>query len=381
MKQKFVIATPFRTTCDLFARVLAKHDLLRGYFVGNRRGTKGIPGELTVMNPIFGYWMMGTRKILPTYYAEWCRAAIHPLYDRWARTLLKPGDHVMSSYGYANCCFSYAREHGGKTFVDGGNSHPENFWNVVSEENKKWGRKYPPYPPIWNRRARRMMPLMDYLISPSSYVTETFTSRGFPEDHIMQIPFPADLSLFHPPESGFRPPGKKLRVICTGSVGVRKGFPYLLEAMRIICKKRDVILLLTNQIDTGFEPILRRFSDVPIEWGPTIPHDKLGERLHSADVFALLSLEDGFALTVTEALACGLPAVVTTNTGARDCIQPGVNGEIVPIRDAQAAADAILRCADRLENGPPPLKDLQNDLSFETYEKRFMSQLEKLNLS
>lgn len=381
---KFAVAAPFRSTCDDPARVLARHGLLRGYFLGTQRGTKGIPGELTYLNSLFGYWMMGTRRLFSTYRAEWFRAAAHPLYDRWVRSNLKPGDHVISSYGFANCCFEWAKRHGGKTFIDGGNSHPAQFWEVVSEEHARWGIKLPPYPPHWNKRARKMMELTDYVLSPSSYVTESFTSRGFSTDHILYLPYVTNLSVFKPSEKkdGELEAGKgPLRVICTGSVSLRKGFPYLLEAMRLVRKDREAVLMLTDLVENSMKSILPRYGDVPIEWGPSLSHDKLAERLCSAHVFALLSLEDGFARTAAEALACGLPAVISTHTGARDLIRPGVNGEVVPIRDPQAAATAILRCHDRLRtHGPPSMEGLREQLTFETFEKRFLEHLKSIGI-
>ncbi|MCH1923037.1 hypothetical protein L9G15_26860, partial [Shewanella sp. A3A] len=78
-----------------------------------------------------------------------------------------PGDHVLSSYGYANSCFRHARRHGGKTFLDGGNSHPENFWNLLTEEHRTWGCNYPPISRQHYRRALAMMEDVDYVLSPS----------------------------------------------------------------------------------------------------------------------------------------------------------------------------------------------------------------------
>ena len=75
--------------------------------------------------------------------------------DRWAKRQMQPGDHIISSYGYANECFKFARApHGGKTFLDGGNSHPDNFWNIITEELVGWNCSYPPisrhhYSALW----------------------------------------------------------------------------------------------------------------------------------------------------------------------------------------------------------------------------------------
>jgi len=378
---KFIVAAPERVNYyEDYARVLAKIDSLYGYFTGNRRGSKGIPGELTYLNPLFGLFINGTRRVLPGYTAEWLRAAIHPLFDRWVSIDVQPGNHVLSSYGYTTRCFKKARAQGGKAFLEAGNSHPENFWNTVMEEHRRWKVRRLPYPPNWNRQGRRMIEHVDYVLAPSKYVAQSFLDRGFAAEQIIHSPFAINLDLFRPKDTAL-PPSSPIRVVCSGSVSLRKGFPYLLEAIRIIRKTRDVVLVLTDQVESSMKHILPKFADVPIEWSPPKPHAELAEHLRGCHVFALLSLEEGFARTAAEALACGLPAVLTFNTGSADCIEPGVNGEIVPVRDPQAAAEAILRCHERqLEKGRPDVGNLHDYLSFERFEARFLDGLRRIGL-
>jgi glycosyltransferase involved in cell wall biosynthesis len=54
-------------------------------------------------------------------------------------------------------------------------------------------------------------------------------------------------------------------------------------------------------------------------------------------VFCLLSLEEGLALVLAQAMAMGLPIIATPNTGASDLITDGVEGFLVPVRDPDAA--------------------------------------------
>ena len=87
--------------------------------------------------------------------------------------------------------------------------------------------------------------------------------------------------------------------------------------------------------------------------------------------------------TALEAMACGLPVVLTPNTGANDLVVPGVNGEVVPIRDPQAIADAVFKWAERVlapDWQPRVLPDLEL-LSFERFEKTFIGQLQELGFS
>ena len=375
-KPSFIVACPQRTSADYHAAVLVKYGMLRKYFIGTRRPTDGIPEELTCFIKAWGAVATLSAMALPSYQGEWVRSAIHPLYDAWVLPQIQPGDNIISSYGYANFCFKKVKKLGGKTFLDAGNSHPAHFWDVITEEHRIWGVKRPPYPPHWNQRARQMLDYTDYIICPSRYVEKTYLERGFTKDRLLYAPFPTDLSLFQPDLETI-PPTNPLWVICTGSVSLRKGFPYLLEAVRLLRKDRDVRLMLTHIIESSMITILKTYDDIPIEWAPSLNHRDLANRLKKAHVFALLSLEDGFARTVSEALACGLPAVVTPHTGARDFILDGKNGYVVPIRDAAAAADAIQKAADIRLSGLRSDIELP-DLSFQGFEAQFIKELARI---
>jgi glycosyltransferase involved in cell wall biosynthesis len=294
---------------------------------------------------------------------------------------LQPGDHLLSSYGYANECFAFARRHGGKTFLDAGNSHYEHFWEIISQEHERWGCRYPPIPRHWYERGCAMLSNVDYALSPSSYVTGSFLARGFKQEQILSNVYPVDLSLFRPREEP-RAANAPLTVINTGNLSLRKGTPYLLEAFRLVRRQQSAArLLLTDLVREDARPILTKYSDLPIEWAPNLPPEQLAQRLRSADVFVMLSLEEGLVRTALEAMACGLQVVLTPNTGASDFVQPGVNGEVVPIRDPQATADAILKCWKRVRSGArAPIGNLAQRLSFETFAQTFLAQLTELGL-
>ena len=158
-------------------------------------------------------------------------------------------------------------------------------------------------------------------------------------------------------------------------VGLRKGTPYLLEAFRMIRKHHpSERLMLTRSIHDSVKSILAQYSDLSIDWAPSLPHQKLAERLQAADIFVMPSLEDGFALVVSEALACGLPVITTPNTGAMDYIIPDVNGEIVPLRDSKNLAATILKWGDRIMKTDSPPKTLirPEELSILAFERRFL---------
>jgi len=378
----FVVAVPFRTDYyNAYATTLHKLGLLRLYALGTRRGLSSVPPEKTALKPLVGLLSFAAAKLMPSAFRwESFRFGLNPMLDRWVKTLLKPGDHILSSYGYVNESFKWVRKHGGKTFLEAGNSHPDNFWQIMEEEHARWNWQDPPVSRSHYRRQREMMAEVDYVLAPSSFVANSFLSRGFSADRVLRIGFPVDLRCFSP-ASEPRPKDRPLRVINTGGLSLRKGTPYLLEAFRIVLKHEpEARLLLTRSVVDSMQPILPRYRDLPIDWSPPLAHPDLAARLRSADIFVLPSLEEGLARTSLEAIACGLPAVVTPNTGSNDFVTEGVNGSVVQIRDPQAIAEAILFWWQKIREGQytPGAAFDTGALSMETFEATLEKHLASL---
>ncbi len=378
---KFSVATPLRSSYyNDYALVLRKNGLLRSYILGTRRGIPEIPAEQTIRNPAVGLIRTAAARLLSTYTSECVRFATYPWFDKWATRKITPPDHIISSYGMANACFQATRSAGGKTFLEAGNSHPQQFWDIMIQEHARWGCALPPVYPPYHQRALRMMEDVDFILSPSSYVSDSFLRRGFSREQIIYNPFACDLTRFYPAKNP-RPKNRPLTVIHTGMLGLRKGTAYLLEAFRLVKQRHpSARLILVKQIHDSIKPVLTRYKDLPIAWSPGGNHDVLSELLRQADLFVMPTLEEGFARTLAEALACGLPVITTAHSGVNDFIVPGKNGEIVPLRDANAVTAAILKWGDKImaSEQPPGLLIDPHQLSFGAFERRFLDGVSKL---
>jgi glycosyltransferase involved in cell wall biosynthesis len=142
-----------------------------------------------------------------------------------------------------------------------------------------------------------------------------------------------------------------------------------------------VLRIKRNLRDDAVE-IVRQNADLPIEWSGNLDLAGHIRRYQSSDLLLFPSVEDGFAFVVAEALACGLPVVTTRNTGASDLIQPGVNGDVVPIRNAPALAESALKWWQRIRAGERigGFDQLKERLSFQQFEKNFIGHLVRLGI-
>jgi len=371
-----------RSGDDNFARALENHGLLDFYALGTRRGTKGVPQERTRLQPIFGLLNYIAARALPNYQAESFRFRLFPLFDRWARTLLRPGQHFFTGYAFAPRSMRWIREQGGLVFLDAWTSHPEEFWDLLTEEQRRWGSKWLPVSRCYQDLVIESVAAADYICTSSNFVRQSFLKRGFDPQRLLFCPYPVDLEVFRPaPET--RPPNRPFTILHTGGLSLRKGAPYLLEAFRLIRKEvPNAVLRVKRHIRNDAEQIVRRYADLPIEWSGDLPLSDHLRRYQTSDLLLFPSIEDGFAFVVAESLACGLPVITTTNTGSSDLIRPGENGEVVPIRDPEALAQAALKWWERIRAGERigGYEELKSRLSFQRFEETFIGHLEKLSV-
>lgn len=76
--------------------------------------------------------------------------------------------------------------------------------------------------------------------------------------------------------------------------------------------------------------------------------DGLERYYRAADMFIMLSKFDTFGMVVLEAMAAGLPVIVSSNVGAKDLVEEGINGYILSApKDADTAAVQIVRLSDK----------------------------------
>jgi glycosyltransferase involved in cell wall biosynthesis len=179
----------------------------------------------------------------------------------------------------------------------------------------------------------------DLVLVLSSHARAVLLDQGIDESKLVTTSLGVDLDLFRPRS---RADDGVFRVIFVGQVTQRKGLSYLVEGFERAAIPNSELLIVGEPVGTA-DPWLGRPG---IRHVPAMPRAELPHQYARADVYVLPSLAEGFALTAIEAMASGLPVILSDRTFGGDLVTEAEQGFIVPIRDSAAIAERLTLLAD-----------------------------------
>lgn len=302
----------------------------------------GVPAEKLSNIWLKEYFVHSYRRLFRNRGEEHVFPLCHDIWDALAANAWRPSPvlHVMM-HGTSRRLISRGKSDGAFIIGEPVNAHPLEQHEILRAEYQRLGIKQSD---TLNRQEHRLLEeveQVDHLLVPSSFVRDSYVTRGYDPSRITLLPWGVDTSRF---SLGFdadsaEPERKKFRVICVGTICPRKGQAYLLEAWKKLALP-DSELVLVGPIEAGMADVLKSYSGL-FQHFPHIPHAELKDQYLRSNVFVLPSLEDGFAYVCAEAMACGLPVVTTANTGAAELITDGEDGYVLPICSATAIENTL----------------------------------------
>jgi len=217
----------------------------------------------------------------------------------------------------------------------------------------------------------------------SSDITQCLVDEcGMSPERVETIQYGVDTEVFRPPtpderlraRTKFGVGDNVLAIVVVARLTPIKGHDVLIQALaRIPAAAKKFMVLCVGAGDP--EPVAASARSCGLDGAIRfLGHQHPLEALWAADIFVLSSEWEGFPIVGVEAMACGLPLVRTAAGGAREQIEEGVNGFVVPIGDATTLADRLARLVTNEE-----LLDDMRRMSRERAVKRFQldAQLEK----
>jgi len=234
---------------------------------------------------------------------------------------------------------------GGRYICDRGSSHIRFQDAILRDEYSRWEMPYTGVDPRMIEQEEAEYATADMVTVASTFVRESFKSRGFPEEKLATIPYGVNLSQFHPVGE---PAPETFDLLFVGGVTLRKGVPYLLEAFAKLKHPRKRLRIVGGHT-TETRSFVSRLPTDGVEFLGHRPQDELIRLMSESHALVLPSIEDGFGLVMAQAMACGCALIASRNTGALDLFTDGVEGYIIEPRDSNALLEALGRMAEDRE--------------------------------
>lgn len=344
-----VYTAPNRGHHYRYAAALQAAGCLRAFVSGfprlnPRAKAPGLQGHLHHADLLQTVYVAGLKAGLPTAATNWLALAAKLEQDHACRRFMPDCDIFLCYSGSGLGSMSYRKTARRRNIVEAVNSHVEYQETLLREEHAALGLPWTPFPEREKNRRLAEYERADYILLPSEFVRRSFLAKGFPAGKLLKVPFGFDAVAARP--AAPRPAGEAaaFTVLYVGSLSLRKGIRYLVEAFGQLRHPRKRLLLVGPDVHDGALTGLTLPADVTL--AGVLKGDELAQAYQAADVFCLPSIEEGQALVLGEALSFGLPIVATANTGADDLITDGEEGYLVPIRSSEAIRQRLQELAD-----------------------------------
>lgn len=329
-------------------------------------------------------WCPGMRRLgdrmLPAGAARFNDFAACRLFDRWVARRL-PGvaaQAVLACEISARSTFLMARKSGVLAILDAPSIHhgAQDRWHGTLDS------------PGLHRRITRIkdeeIALADHLVTVSELARETYLAAGVAAEKVHAVPLGADLELFQPPADRDAPAGTEpdaFVFLFAGATSHRKGFDLLLAAFAGVAASDPAARLRVVGPAGDSAALLARYDDLPITVAGPTDQRGLAAEFQNAQCLVLPSRNDSYGMVVAEALACGLPVLISDQVGAKDLVVAGDNGWIVPAGDQAALTARMLRCVrerDALRRMREACRRSAQAASWEGYHQRFAELMRSL---
>ena len=306
----------------------------------------GIPDDKVVSLPLtllLGkamYHIGGEKLVMKS------QALLHNLFAKAASRHLEGSTLIHGWSSFSEPALLWAKQHDIPFLLERSSSHMKMQCQLLREEYEQLSLHWAETHPEIVAQELREYDLADKVAVPSLFVKGSFINQKFPEQRLILNHFGTNIKNFSP---GLKQ-DNVFRVIYAGSLSVRKGIHYLVQAfLKADVANSELCLVGGATIET---PHLLTGADERIKLIGHIPQTQLVDYYRNSSVFVMASIEEGMAYVQAQALACGLPLICTTNTGGEDllrmhCVQPiklemdieeYPAGYLVPIRNSEAIA-------------------------------------------
>jgi glycosyltransferase involved in cell wall biosynthesis len=259
-------------------------------------------------------------------------------FDRWlARQLPRLRPNVV--VGYEMCCaetFRVAKSLGITCVLDAAAFHHAMQDGILDEDRygaNTWAGKR------LRLRKQEEIELADKIICVSELARQSYIDAGVDGNRIVVNQVGCDVTKFAAPAESLRTGAPKF--VFVGVPVYHKGFDLLTASYdQLLAHYPDAELHVVGDAAIAGHLVAGRGVQVHGK----LSHDQLSTLLAQMDCLVLPSRLESFGMVVVEALAAGVPVIVSDHAGASEAIRENENGWVVPGGNEAALFDRMLAC-------------------------------------
>lgn len=346
-----------------------------------------MPGVRSIMNTVCS---LVTRALFRTRYRQRALLSLYSQYDKRAASVIPQVLHpsgatpiVIGRSGLSGRTFAAARTTQAHVILRSQWLHPVEHASLLGDELERIGLQSARIPRSRLRRQREDMDQADLIWCNSTLVLDSHRNQGVPEERLLYTPLGVDLNRYAVDEADLEalyPPRKAdFRVLFVGSVNPEKGVHLLLEALLLsrvtgceVVLNGVVAPYFKGRLDDLIARLARKNVCVTVQPGDPRPNYR------RASVLVLPSVHDSFGLVVLEAMAAGLPVILSTNVGAKDCMRDGRDGlhfRALDVQHLAACIESLHSDRGRLETLGRSARRAVEDYTWDAVAGRFLTAL------
>ncbi len=231
--------------------------------------------------------------------------------------------------------------HGQSAFVERWTTHPLFRW--------RWFRQW-----FYRTEARTIERAQGvFVVSPADY---EFYTHKFPQwrEKFHFVPLGIEIDEYTPPPTR---PSEPPTFLFVGRLDASKGLDLLIAGFAELRKRlpnAQLVLVGGSQDFNPMEAQVNQWIDAhgvrdAVQMTGLIPRSETLRYYHRAHVFVLTSVWEGLPTALLEAMACGLPAVVTAVGGMPSVVKDDQNGYVLHERNPQLLAELLARAYEHRE--------------------------------
>jgi glycosyltransferase involved in cell wall biosynthesis len=289
--------------------------------------------KLNMLAPVLNRsvsWILSPRMHA---YVRWVAEII---FDRWAAQLVKgvAPDVVIAYENTALHTFKAARAIGAKCVLDAASLHHIEQDRHYQSKQASWLKAKIDF------HKDQEIDLADVIITASELAAKSYR-KHVPHKTIVPIPLGVDTAQFFPGNLGrWEDAAGPFIFAFVGSAIEIKGFDTVLSAIDVL-----------NESNLNFEFWVAGHMDKIVSRGPRfkplgmLSHKDLSHLLRLAHCLVMPSRFDSFGLVVLEALASGIPVIISEMVGAKQVVVDGENGFVIAVGDVAALSSRMLLLA------------------------------------